>query len=96
MTIELPGLGWQREGYDMYWFVRATNVLPIQQSRYVCVSMSAYLFNRYIRNDLQLGNLKVNCLLLKLYRKLRKIFLSPKRESNPQCIPLPPEGQHVA
>ena len=27
---------------------------------------------------------KGNCLLLKLYRKLRKMFLSPRRESNPQ------------
>ena len=37
-----------------------------------------------IGNDLQLGNLKVKCLLLKLNRKLRKMFLSPRRESNPQ------------
>ena len=28
--------------------------------------------------------LKVNCLLLKLNRKLRKMFLSPRQESNPQ------------
>ena len=35
-------------------------------------------------DDLQLGKLKENCLLLKLYRKLRKMFLSPRRESNPQ------------
>ena len=34
--------------------------------------------------DLQLGNFKVNVLLLKLYRKLRKMFLNPKRELNPQ------------
>ena len=34
--------------------------------------------------DLQFGELKENCLLLKLYRKLRKMFLSPRRESNPQ------------
>ena len=27
-----------------------------------------------------------NCLLLKLYRKLRKMFLSPRRESNPQTV----------
>ena len=38
---------------------------------------------RKIWND-QLGNLKVNCLLLKISRKLRKIFLSPRRDSNPQ------------
>ena len=35
-------------------------------------------------DDLQLGKLKENCLLLKLYRKLRKMFLSPRRKSNPQ------------
>ena len=35
-------------------------------------------------DDLQLGELKENCLLLKLYRKLRKMFLSPRRELNPQ------------
>ena len=35
-------------------------------------------------DDLPLGKLKENCLLLKLYRKLRKLFLSPRRESNPQ------------
>ena len=34
--------------------------------------------------QLQLGKLKENCSLLKLYRKLRKMFLSPRRESNPQ------------
>ena len=34
--------------------------------------------------QLQLGELKENCSLLKLYRKLRKMFLSPRRESNPQ------------
>ena len=33
-----------------------------------------------MKDDLQLGKLKENCLLLKLYRKLRKIFLSPRRE----------------
>ena len=37
-----------------------------------------------MKDDLQLGKLKENCLLLKLYRKLRKMFLSPRRESNPQ------------
>ena len=30
-----------------------------------------------MKDDLQLGKLKENCLLLKLYRKLRKMFLSP-------------------
>ena len=38
----------------------------------------------YIWNDLQLGKLKANCLLLNLKRKLRKMFLSPRRESNLQ------------
>ena len=37
-----------------------------------------------MKDDLQLSKLKENCLLLKLYRKLRKMFLSPRRESNPQ------------
>ena len=37
-----------------------------------------------MKDDLQLGKLKEHCLLLKLYRKLRKMFLSPRRESNPQ------------
>ena len=50
--------------------------------------MSVYLINRYIWNDLQLDNLKVNCLLLKLYRKLRNMFLSPRPESNPQSSDL--------
>ena len=35
-------------------------------------------------DGLQLGKLKEDCLLLKLYRKLRKMFLSPRRESNLQ------------
>ena len=38
LTIELPGLRWQREGHDVYWFVRTTHVLLIQQSRYVSIS----------------------------------------------------------
>ena len=42
LTIGLPGLRWQREGYGVYWFVRATYVLLIQQSRY----MSIYLINK--------------------------------------------------
>ena len=33
---------------------------------------------------LQLGNLTVYCLSLKLYFTTRKMFLSPRRESNPQ------------
>ena len=46
--------------------------------------------NDYIcmKDDLQLGKLKENCLLLELYRKLRKMFLSPRRESNPQPFDL--------
>ena len=51
LTIELPGLRWQREGYDVYWFVRATYVLHKQQSRYLYHTDSVYLINRYIRND---------------------------------------------
>ena len=34
--------------------------------------------------QLQLGKLKENCSLHKLYHKLRKMFLSPRWESNPQ------------
>ena len=32
-----------------------------------------------MEDDLQLGKLKENCLLLKLYRKLRKMFLSLRK-----------------
>ena len=53
-----------------------------------------------MKDDLQLGKLKENCLLLKLYRKLRKMFLSPRRESNPSgasliiaIVPQDPESQ---
>ena len=77
LTIELPGLRWQRKGYDVYWFVRATYVLLIQQSRYVCIYI---LLTDNIWNDLQFGYLKVNYSLLKLYDKLRKMFLSPRDE----------------
>ena len=37
-----------------------------------------------MKDDVQLGKLNENCLLLKIYRKLRKLFLSARRESNPQ------------
>ena len=37
-TIELPEFNWQREGYDVNWFVRATYVLLIQQYVYVYIS----------------------------------------------------------
>ena len=33
-TIELPGLRWQGEGYNVYRFVCVTYILLIQQSRY--------------------------------------------------------------
>ena len=36
-----------------------------------------------MKDDLQLGILKENCLLLKLYRKLRKMFL--KNVYLPSC-----------
>ena len=55
------------------------HILLIQQPWYVCIS---FIYNRYIWNVLQLGNLKVNCLLLKLYCKLGKILLSPRQESS--------------
>ena len=37
-----------------------------------------------MKDDLHLGKLKENCFLLKLYRKLRKTFLSLRQGSNPQ------------
>ena len=48
--------------------------------------MSVYLINKCIcmKDDLQLCKLKENCLLLKPYRKLRRMYLCPRRESNPQ------------
>ena len=83
LTIELPGLRWQREGHDMYLFVSATHVL-LNSS----LDMSVYLIIEYLyicmKDDLQLGKLKENCLLLKLYRKLRNMFVSPRWESNLQ------------
>ena len=48
------------------------------------LSPDIYIYIYIYEVDLQLGKLKENCLLLKLYRKLRKMFLSPRRESNPQ------------
>ena len=39
-------------------------------------------YNSLDKDDLQLGKLKENCFLLKLYRKLRIMFLSPRRESH--------------
>ena len=41
-----------------------------------------------MKDDLQLDKSKENCLLVKLYRKLRKMFLSPRRGSNPQTSDL--------
>ena len=43
-----------------------------------------YIYIYVYEDDLQLGKLKETVLLLKLYRELRKMFLSPRRESNPQ------------
>ena len=70
------------DGHDMYRFVSARHVL-LNSS----LDMSVYLINVYIcmkddKKIKKLGKLKENCLLLKLYRKLRKMFLSPRRESN--------------
>ena len=82
LTIELPGLRWRREGHDMYRFVSATTHILLNSN----LDMSVYLINEYIctKDDLQRGKLKENCFLLKHYRKLRKMFLSPRRESHPQ------------
>ena len=38
LTIQLLGLRWQKEGYDVYWYELATYVLLIRQSQYVCIS----------------------------------------------------------
>ena len=47
LTIELPGLRWQREGYDVYWFLRATYVLLSQR-----VSICLYILKDiYIKCD---------------------------------------------
>ena len=74
-TIELPGLRWQREGHDEKDDrEKATKATYCYNSS---LDISVNLINRYIWNDLQLGKLKVNCLLLKLNRLgLRNIFLS--------------------
>ena len=45
----------------------------------MCVCVCVYLYE----DDFQLGKLKENCLILKLCRKPRKIFLSSRREFNP-------------
>ena len=45
--------------------------------------------------QLQLGKLKENCSRLKLYRKLRKMFLSPRPESNPQPSDIHIYGQNI-
>ena len=39
-----------------------------------------------MKDDLLVGKLNEKCLLPKLYLKLRKMFLSPRRESNPTGI----------
>ena len=44
-----------------------------------------------MKDDLQFGKLNENCSLLKIYSKLKKMFLSPRPESNPQ-----PSDQKVA
>ena len=52
----------------------------IHVNKKVCI----YIYMKM--TQLQLGKLKENCSLLKLYRKLRKMFLSPRRESNPRNL----------
>ena len=93
LTIELPGLRWQREGHDMYRFVSATCLMHVLLNS--SLDMSVYLINEYqicMKDDLQLGKLKENCLLLKLYHKQKNvsepqtgiepaIFWSPVRRS---------------
>ena len=43
LTIELPGLRWQREGHDMYRFVSATHVL-LNSSLDMSVYLIVFLF----------------------------------------------------
>ena len=49
LTIELPGVRWQREGHDMYRFVSATHVL-VNSSVYMSVYLHTYIYSliRYI------------------------------------------------
>ena len=57
LFITIGLVRWQREDYDVYWFVHATYLLLIQHS---CSSLdlSEYLINKYIYiNDSQLGKL---------------------------------------
>ena len=54
-------------------------VVPATVSVNYCIYYSVTkVFDRYISNDLKLGNLKVNCLLLKFYCKLRKNVSEPQ------------------
>ena len=75
--------GWQKQYYISKASVAKCMLVRIisEISNHACIGldMSVYLINEYIcmKNDLQLGKLKENCLLLKLHRKLRKMFLSP-------------------
>ena len=66
-----------------------SNYDPIHAPYFATVHSSSF-FSLYIyiyiyEDDLQLGKLKENCLLLKLYRKLRKCFWAPdgNRTRNP-------------
>ena len=49
----------------------------------MCVCVYIYIYIYIYEDVFQLGKLKESCLLLKLCRKPRKIFLSYRREFNP-------------
>ena len=57
----------------MYRFVSATCLMHVLLNS--SLDMSVYLINEYIwlKDDLQLGKLKENCLLLKLYHKQKNV-----------------------
>ena len=68
--------------YEKEFEERLTYIIYVRLTYIIYVRLT-YIYI-YMKDDLQLGILKLNCLLLKLYRKLRKMFLRPRRESNTQ------------
>ena len=57
------------------------------RTAYSSLNMSVYLINRYIWNNLQLGNLKLNCLLLKLQSQTQKNVYKHIVCHMPPCLP---------
>ena len=64
-------------GATLHLDINAKKVKPDQNTTTVTNTPGNYtdLYIYVYEDDLQLGKLKENCLLLKLYRKLRKICL---------------------